>query len=45
MMEFKCPHCGSDKLEIVIGEGEEETIVCTECGCDDFGISKESAES
>ena len=33
---FKCPHCGSDKLDVVPGDNGEDTLVCTECGFDEF---------
>ena len=44
MKEFKCPHCGSDKLDVIVCDGEEETLLCTECGCDEFDFDSEELE-
>jgi predicted RNA-binding Zn-ribbon protein involved in translation (DUF1610 family) len=41
-VDFICPNCGSDKLDILVCEGEDETLLCTDCGFDEFDLSQVS---
>lgn len=32
MLSPLCSRCGSENLDLVVNDGEEEILLCTECG-------------